>query len=133
MDDKGDVFNHDEAVCYSDASEDHVDGVPHVPVGEHQDVGKVEQGAQHAHQHCQPAMDGVVELLKGRKMLKSGRFDIKVLSFYNLKQFMSSSPRFPISVTQVDKTKDVFSHRFTVYSDLVNVVWTTVHRFTPAS
>ena len=63
VDNEGDVFNHDEAVCYSDASEDHVDGVPHVPVGEHQDVGKVEQGAQNAHQHRQPAMDGVVKLL----------------------------------------------------------------------
>jgi hypothetical protein len=32
-------------------------------VGEHQDVGKVEQGAQHAHQHCKPAMDRMVKLL----------------------------------------------------------------------
>ena len=64
MDDKGDVFNHDEAVCNSDAGEDHVDGVPHVPVGEHQDVGKVEQGAQHAHQHRQPPMDWIVKVLK---------------------------------------------------------------------
>ena len=115
------IFKVIQEVSDSHSREDHVDGVPHVPVGEHQDVGKVEQGAQHAHQHCQPAMDGVVELLKERKMLKSGRFDIKVLSFYNLKQFMSSSPRFPISVPQVDKTKDVFSHRFTVYTDKITV------------
>ena len=65
---KGDVFKVIEEVSDSDAGEDHVDGVPHVPVGEHQDVGKVEQGAQNAHQHCQPAMDGVVELLKGQNV-----------------------------------------------------------------
>ena len=65
VDNKGDVFNHDEAVCNSDAGEDHVDGVPHVPVGEHQDVGKVEQGAQHTHHHCQPAVvDWTIKVLK---------------------------------------------------------------------
>ena len=48
---KGDVFKVIEEVSDSDAGEDHVDGVPHVPVGEHQDVGKVEQGAQHTHHH----------------------------------------------------------------------------------
>ena len=53
-----------EKVCHGHAGEDHVDGVPHVLVGEHQDVGEVEQGAQHAHQHCQPAMDRMVKLLK---------------------------------------------------------------------
>ena len=89
------IFKVIQEVSDSHSREDHVYGVPHVPVGEHQDVGKVEQGAQHAHQHCQPAMDGVVEILKERKMLKSGRFDIKVLSFYNLKQFMSSKPPLP--------------------------------------
>ena len=64
VDNEGDVFNHDEAVCYSDASEDHVDGVPHLPVGEHQDVGKVEQGAQHAHQHRKPIVDWIVKVLE---------------------------------------------------------------------
>ena len=59
-----DVFNHDEAVCDRHASEDHVDGVPHVLVGEHQDVGNVEQGAQHAHQHGQPAVDWRIKFLK---------------------------------------------------------------------
>ena len=63
MNSKGDVFEVVEKVSDSDASEDHVDRVPHVPVGEHQDVGKVEQGAQHAHQHRQPAVDWVVKLL----------------------------------------------------------------------
>ena len=63
---EGDVFEVIEEVCDSNAGEDHVDGVPHVPVGEHQDVGKVEQGAQDAHQHCQPAVDWVVKLLKGK-------------------------------------------------------------------
>ena len=67
-----DVFNHDKAVCNCHASEDHVDRVPHVPVGEHQDVGKVEQGAQHAHQHRQPAVDWIVEVLK---MYNSPKFD----------------------------------------------------------
>ena len=38
-----------EKVCHGHAGEDHVDGVPHVLVGEHQDVGQVEQGAHHAH------------------------------------------------------------------------------------
>ena len=60
---KGDVFEVIEEVSDSNAGENHVDGVPHVPVGEHQDVGKVEQGAQHAHQHCQPAMDRMVKIL----------------------------------------------------------------------
>ena len=59
-----DVFNHNEAVCDRHASEDHVDGVPHVLVGEHQDVGNVEQGAQHAHQHGQPAVDWRINFLK---------------------------------------------------------------------
>ena len=63
---KGDVFKVIEEVSDSDAGEDHVDGVPHVPVGEHQDVGKVEQGAQHAHQHCQPAMYRMVKILRNK-------------------------------------------------------------------
>ena len=62
---EGDVFYHNEAVCDSDAGEDHVDGVPHVLVGEHQDVGKVEQGAQYTHQHRQPAVvDWMIKFLK---------------------------------------------------------------------
>ena len=64
MDDKRDVFDHNKAVGDSNAGQDHVDGVPHVLVGEHQDVGQVEQGAHHAHQHCQPTVDWVVELLR---------------------------------------------------------------------
>ena len=64
MNNKWDVFEVVEEVSDSDAGEDHVDGVPHVPVGEHQDVGKVEQGAQNAHQHRQPAVDWVVKLLR---------------------------------------------------------------------
>ena len=59
-----------EKVCHGHAGEDHVDGVPHVLVGEHQDVGQVEQGANHAHQHSQPAVDWVVELLKKIKCVK---------------------------------------------------------------
>ena len=58
------VFKVIEEVRNGHSSEDHVDGVPHVPVGEHQDVGEVEQGAQDAHQHCQPAVDWVVKLLR---------------------------------------------------------------------
>ena len=62
---KGDVFEVIEEVSDSNAGEDHVDGVPHVPVGEHQHVGKVEQGAQHAHQHRQPAVvDWMIKVLK---------------------------------------------------------------------
>ena len=64
VDNEGDVFNHNKAVSDSDAREDHVDGVPHVPVGEHQDVGEVEQGAQNANQHGQPAVDWMVNVLK---------------------------------------------------------------------
>ena len=64
---KRDVFQVVEEVSDSDAGEDHVDGTPHVPVGEHQDVGEVEQGAQHAHQHCQPTVDRMVKLLKEHK------------------------------------------------------------------
>ena len=48
----------------SNSGENHVDGAPHVPVGEHQDVGEVEEGAQHTHQHRQPAVDRVVKILK---------------------------------------------------------------------
>ena len=66
------VFEVIEEVRDGHSREDHVDGVPHVPVGEHQDVGKVEQGAQHAHQHRQPAMDWIVEVLK---MYNSLKFD----------------------------------------------------------
>ena len=64
VDHEGDVFNHNEAICDSDAGEDHVDGVPHVPVGEHQDVGEVEQGAENAHQHGKPEVDRRIEFLK---------------------------------------------------------------------
>ena len=59
-----DVFKVVQKVSDSDAGEDHVDGVPHVPVGEHQDVGEVEQGAQNANQHGQPAVDWMVNVLK---------------------------------------------------------------------
>ena len=76
------VFEVIEEVRDGHSREDHVDGVPHVPVGEHQDVGEVEQGAQHAHQHCQPAMDRMVKLLKEHKI------DRKVLNFYNFETFM---------------------------------------------
>ena len=61
---KGDVFKVIEEVSDSDAGEDHVDGVPHVPVGEHQDVGEVEQGAENANQHGQPEVDRRIEFLK---------------------------------------------------------------------
>ena len=64
MDGEGDVLEHDETVGDGDAGEDHVDGVPHVPVGEHQDVGEVEQGAENANQHGQPAVDWMVNVLK---------------------------------------------------------------------
>ena len=73
---EGDVFEVIEEVCDSDAGEDHVDGVPHVPVGEHQDVGKVEQGAQDAHQHCQPAVDWVVKFLRKFVLCKFWMFPI---------------------------------------------------------
>ena len=73
MNSKGDVFKVIEEVCDSDAGEDHVDGVPHVPVGEHQDVGEVEQGAENAHQHGQPAVDRVVKILWNFIILYDGR------------------------------------------------------------
>ena len=64
VDGEGNVLKHHKKISDSNASEDHIDGVPHVLVGEHQDVGQVEQGAHHAHQHCQPTVDWVVELLR---------------------------------------------------------------------
>ena len=65
MDGEGDVLGHDETVGDGDAGEDHVDGVPHVPVGEHQDVGQVEESSKDTDHHGQPAVDRVVEVLGG--------------------------------------------------------------------
>ena len=49
MDAEGDVLQHVQAVCDGDTSKDHVDGiVPHVGVGQHQDVQEVEETAQQA-------------------------------------------------------------------------------------
>ena len=76
---EGDVLKVVEAVGDSNGCQDHVDGVPHVLVGEHQDVGQVEQGAHHAHQHCQPPVDWVVELLKKAKNHRK-HFDIYTIS-----------------------------------------------------
>ena len=43
MDGEGDVLYHDEAVCHSYPSEDHVDRVHlHILVGQNHDVGNVE-------------------------------------------------------------------------------------------
>ena len=59
------IFKVIQEVSDSHSREDHVDGVPHLPVGEHQDVGKVEQGAQYTHQHRQPAVvDWMIKFLK---------------------------------------------------------------------
>ena len=58
------IFKVIQEVSDSHSREDHVDGVPHVPVGEYQDVGEVEQGAQNANQHGQPAVDWMVNVLK---------------------------------------------------------------------
>ena len=63
VDGEGDVLEVVEAVGHSDAGEDHVDGVAHVPVGEHKDVGQVEEGPQHAHHHRQVPVHRVVKLL----------------------------------------------------------------------
>ena len=57
VDGEGDVFSHDQAVGDGDAGEDHVDGVLHVPVGEHQDVGQVEDDSEDTDHHGQPAVD----------------------------------------------------------------------------
>ena len=65
MDVEGDVLEHVEAVCHGDAGEDHVDGVgPHVLVGEHEDVCRVEQAAQDAHVQGQVAVHGQVQILQ---------------------------------------------------------------------
>lgn len=49
MDAEGDVLQHVQAVCDGDTGQDHVDGVvPHVGVGQHQDVQEVEETAQQA-------------------------------------------------------------------------------------
>ena len=79
VDGEGNVLKHHKKISDSNASEDHIDGVPHVLVGEHQDVGQVEQGAHHAHQHCQPPVDWVVELLKKAKNHRK-HFDIYTIS-----------------------------------------------------
>ena len=63
VDGEGNVLKHHKKISDSNASEDHVDGVPHVFVGEHEDVGQVEQGAHHAHQHRQPPVDRRIKLL----------------------------------------------------------------------
>ena len=70
---KGDVFEVIEEVSDSNAGENHIDGVPHVPVGEHQDVGEVEQGAKNANQHGKPAVDRVVKILWNFIILYDGR------------------------------------------------------------
>ena len=67
-----DVFKVVQKVSDSDAGEDHVDGVPHVPVGEHQDVGEVEQGAENANQHGKPEVDRRIEFLKIQDWHKFG-------------------------------------------------------------
>ena len=63
VDGEGDVLEHDEAVGHSDAGQDHVDRVAHVPVGQHHHVGHVEEGPEHAHPHGQVAVHRVVKLL----------------------------------------------------------------------
>ena len=67
------IFKVIQEVSDSHSREDHVDGVPHVPVGEHQDVGEVEQGAENAHQHGQPTVDRVVKILWNFIILYDGR------------------------------------------------------------
>ena len=65
MDVEGDVLEHVEAVGHGDAGEDHVDGVgPHVLVGQHEDVGCVEQAAQDAHVQGQVSVHGEVQILQ---------------------------------------------------------------------
>ncbi len=70
------VLEHDQAVGHGDAGEDHVDGVAHVSVGQHQDVGQVEEGPQHADHHRQVAVHRVVKILFN--------------NHYVLKRFLSS-------------------------------------------
>ena len=48
-------------------------------MGEHQDVGKVEQGAQDAHQHCQPPVDWRIEVLKMYDFLMQWFFEFVTL------------------------------------------------------
>ena len=52
MDAEWDVLQLVQAVCDGDAGEDHVDGVvPHVGVGQHQDVQEVEKTPQKTNVH----------------------------------------------------------------------------------
>ena len=49
MNTEGDVLQHIQTVGDGDTGEDHVDGVvPHVGVGQHQDVQEVEETAKQA-------------------------------------------------------------------------------------
>ena len=65
VDGEGDVFNQDQAVCHSDASQDEVDGVgPHVLVGEDQDVDDVEDSPHTADHHGKIAMERQISFLQ---------------------------------------------------------------------
>ena len=67
MDAEGDVLQHIEAVSDGDAGEDHVDGVvPHVDVGQHQDVQEVEKTAEQTDIQGEVAMDWRVHILNKR-------------------------------------------------------------------
>ena len=58
VDGEGDVLHHDQAVCHSYPSEDHVDGVLlHVLVGQNQNVCNVEEGPKNAHNHGKLSVD----------------------------------------------------------------------------
>ena len=58
MECKRDVLNRNQAVSYSNAGQDEVDGVgPHVLVGEDQDVDDVEDSPHTADHHGKIAME----------------------------------------------------------------------------
>ena len=64
MNTEGDVLQHVQAVCDGDAGQDHVDGVvPHVGVGQHQDVQEVEETSQQADIQRKVAVYRIIHLL----------------------------------------------------------------------
>ena len=67
MNAEGDVLQHVEAVCNGNAGEDHVDGVvPHVVVGQHQNVQQIKETAQQADVQGEVAVHWRVHFLEKR-------------------------------------------------------------------
>ena len=59
------ILQHGQEVRYSDAGEDHVDGVgPHVLVGQHEEVQDVEDTADDTNIDRQMAMDWFIQMLQ---------------------------------------------------------------------